>query len=68
MPINGEGEFVYTALAITLLFVAATSALGGMRNLRAAGVTGSVVDYLGGAVAAAMTVWCMYLGVWVPNR
>lgn len=59
---------MYTALAITLFFVAATSALGGIRNLSTARTTGSVAEYLGAGVAASMTVWCIYLGIWVLNR
>ncbi len=45
-------------------FVAATSALGGLRNARIASATGRRSQYVGTLIAAVMTVWCVYLGVW----
>jgi hypothetical protein len=54
-----------TALAITLAFVAATSALGGLRASQAAMATGHPSEYGGAAVAFSMTLWCAFLAGWV---
>ncbi len=56
------------ALAITLFFVAATSALGGARNARIGVATGGLAQILGAIVAFGMMLWCTYLGVWVLNH
>ena len=54
-----------TALALTLVFVAATSALGGIRNVRLAHATGQLSEFGGAVVAFAMTLWCAFLAGWV---
>lgn len=54
-----------TALTITLAFVAATSALGGLRNIRTAQRTRYPAEYLGALVAFCITIWCAYLACWV---
>jgi hypothetical protein len=55
---------MHTATAITLLFVAATSALGGARSVRIAAATSRPTQYFGAMIAFGMAVWCAYLGLW----
>ena len=56
------------ALAITLLFVAATSALGGVRSVRLATATSRQSQYLGALIAFAMMLWCAYLCYWILSQ
>jgi hypothetical protein len=62
---GGEWDAVKLALVITLAFVAATSALGGVHNLANTRTHGYLSEYLGATVAFGMTVWCFYLAYWV---
>jgi hypothetical protein len=55
------------AAALTFFFVAATSALGGIRSARIASATKLPSQYIGTAVAFLMTLWCGYLGLWLSG-
>jgi len=54
---------MHIAAGLTFFFVAATSALGGVRSARLAGVGGLPSQYLGAVVALLVMLWCGYLGV-----
>jgi hypothetical protein len=57
-----------TALVVTLIFVAATSMLGGVQNARRMSVTRNLAELGGAIVGIAMTLWCFYLAYWVSVR
>ena len=63
-----KGVSMQTATAITLFFVAATSALGAARSLRRSVATALPSEILGAVVAFSMTLWCAYLGYWTLSH
>lgn len=52
------------ALFLTLLFVAATSAQGGLRSTQIAVVSRRRSQLFGAVVAFAMSGWCLFLAFW----
>ena len=52
------------AIALTLWFAAATSALGAWRSLRIGEATGARSHLAGAMVAAVMTMWFTFAGWW----
>lgn len=53
------------AIAITLLFVAATSLLGARRSGSLAMATGQRTYWLGACVAIGMAAWLAYCAIWM---
>ena len=54
-----------TAIALTLVFVAGTSALGARSNLSRVRSSPTVTAYLGVAIGIAMAIWCVIAAYWL---
>ncbi|MDR5730684.1 MAG: hypothetical protein RB191_25010 [Terriglobia bacterium] len=56
------------AIAVTLVFAALTSALGGRRNWTIFRKTGHQGGLVGAGVGAAMTAWFLFAAYWLLTQ